>query len=148
MTLDLSPLFHATVGFDHLNRILDEMAEMSQSSSYPPYNISKIGRYSYRISMAVAGFQISDINVVLSEGVLTLSSNGLSEKSEIEYLHKGIATRGFEKKFKLAENIKVSGANMYNGLLNIDLEREIPETLKPKRIEIKDGNPSTFAGKK
>ncbi len=143
MALDLSPLFRATVGFDHLNRMLSELTD-NQLPAYPPYNIVKMGAYLYRITMALAGFESSDINIVLNEGVLVVSSSGPSEPKNTEYLHKGIATRGFERRFQLAEYIKVGNANMDNGLLHIDLERELPENKKPRTIKNRTSSPDNF----
>lgn len=137
-TYDFSPMFRSVVGFDRLNRMLETALE-TEESSYPPYNIEKTGDDSYRVTMAVAGFAPEEIDVVAKENTLTIS--GQQAKSEEEgnktYLYRGIATRAFERRFQLADHIKVGEAKLSNGLLAIDLVREIPEAAKPRSIPVK-----------
>ncbi len=136
MTLDLTPLFQSSIGFDHLDSLVAKMSNITGSSSYPPYNITKVEKYSYKITIALAGFEPKNVDIVLAENILYISSRGVEDKNKKEYLYKGIANRGFEKKFQLAENIKVSGAQMTNGLLDINLEKITPKIIQPIRIEI------------
>ena len=136
--MDLSPLFRATVGFDRMMNLLDSANRLDESApSYPPYNIEKTGEDSYRIAMAVAGFAEEDLDITVKETSLVVT--GKKEKTEEEgatYLHRGIATRAFERRFDLADHIRVTGARLENGLLAIDLVREIPEAMKPRSIKI------------
>lgn len=136
-TLDLSPLFRATVGFDNLSRILDSVTRFDDAQlAYPPYNIVKSGSDDYRITFAVAGFAESDIDVQVENNTLTVKGKSAVEDGTSQYLHRGIAGRSFERRFELADHIRAVGARMENGLLHIDLKREIPEALKPRRIAI------------
>ena len=139
-TFDLSPLYRSTVGFDRMATLMDQLltADTSQPS-YPPYNIEKTGDDAYRISIAVAGFGEADLNIEVKEGQLTVTANKTAdEKAEKPaYLHRGIAERGFERRFQLADHVRVSGADLVNGLLHVDLVREIPEALKPRTIAIR-----------
>ena len=136
MTLDLSSLFHATIGFDDIARILNNFANSEQANTYPPYNISKIDDYTYRISIALAGFEINDISIILEKDILTIKSSGKKKNISENFLYKGIAFRAFEKKFQLADNIKIKEANLKNGLLNIDLLKMIPKEVKKEVINI------------
>ncbi len=138
-TLDLSPLFRATVGFDRMMNTLDSASRVDESAlGYPPYNIEKTGEDAYRISMAVAGFGDSDLDVTVTEQTLVISGRKEAEaKESATYLHRGIATRAFERRFDLAEHIKVVSASLENGLLSIELAREVPEAMKPRTIAIK-----------
>ncbi len=136
MTLDLSSLFHTTIGFDDIARILNNFANSEQANTYPPYNISKIDDYTYRISIALAGFEINDINIILEKDILTIKSSGKKKNITENFLYKGIAFRAFEKKFQLADNIKIKEANLKNGLLNIDLLKMIPKEVKKEVINI------------
>ena len=138
-TYDLSPLFRTSVGFDRLSRLMDAAMQMEGSSkSYPPYNILKTGQDLYRISLAVAGFEETDLHIELNNNQLKVTGNTekTDESNTEEYLYKGIAGRSFERKFQLADHIKVIGASLKNGLLHVDLEREIPESLRPRTIPI------------
>ncbi|WP_342236371.1 Hsp20 family protein [Inquilinus sp. OTU3971] len=141
-TLDLSPLFRSTIGIDRLSRLLDSAPQFDAAApSYPPYNIEKTGEDAYRITMAVAGFGEDDLEVVTSENTLTIRAKATSddeEKSRV-FLHRGIAGRAFERRFQLADYIKVGGATLVNGLLNIDLVREVPEAQKPRTVKIAVG---------
>ena len=136
MKLDLSQLFHTSIGFDHLNRFLEEFSNKSQASVYPPYNILKISEDNYRISIALAGFMAEDIEITLKEMELRITSKGIKNDDKIQYLYKGIANRAFEKKYQLAENIKISGASLKNGMLSIDLKKTPPLQKKAQKIEI------------
>ncbi len=136
-TFDLSPLFRSTVGFDHLSRAFDAALQMSEDAlSYPPYNIEKTGDDAYRVVMAVAGFTADDIEIVSNETVLTVKGKAKSDDSRVTYLHHGIAARAFERRFQLADHIQVTGARLEHGLLAIELVRQLPEALKPRRITI------------
>ena len=145
-TIDFSPAFRSTIGFDRMARLVDAANQASGTAAqpnYPPYNIEKVGEDAYRITMAVAGFGESDIDITVKESSLTVS--GKVEKEEEgenpTFLHRGIAARAFERRFDLADHIIVSGAEIENGLLHIDLVREVPEEKKPRRIAIGSGAP-------
>lgn len=134
---DLAPLYRATVGFDQIADLMDRVlsADVTQPT-YPPYNIEKTADDAYRISLAVAGFTDAELSVEVRENALIVSASKAAEDEAKTFLHRGIATRAFERKFQLADHIRVSGAAHENGMLHIDLVREIPEALKPRRIEI------------
>jgi molecular chaperone IbpA len=135
-TIDFSPLFRHSVGFDRLQRLADSALQNDNgANSYPPYNIEQLGEDGYRISMAVAGFGEADLDVTSKENTLVVSGK-LPEGEGVTYLHRGIAGRAFERRFELAEHIKVSGANLVNGLLQVELTREVPEEKKPRSITI------------
>ncbi|MCL1037617.1 Hsp20 family protein [Shewanella corallii] len=136
---DFSPLFRSAIGFDRLARIAEHAAANNGNSSYPPYNIELLGENRYRITMAVAGFSMEELDII-SEGEKLLIK-GVRKESDTErkYLHQGIAERGFERTFQLADHVIVTGANLENGLLNIELVREIPEAMKARKIEIASG---------
>ena len=139
---DLSPLYRSTVGFDRLFSLLDSVAFNEPGvSSYPHYNIEKFDENAYRITMAVAGFREQDLNIEVKENTLTIrGEKGEEENSDRgEVLHRGIAARGFERRFQLADHVEVLGASLENGLLHVDLKRELPETMKPRTIEIGGG---------
>ena len=137
---DFSPLYRATVGFDQIADIFDRVLTSDvQTSSYPPYNIEKIDEDAYRISLAVAGFSEADLNIEVREKSLNISANK-SEEEKKSYLHRGIATRSFERRFQLADHIHVTGANQSDGMLHIELKREVPEALKPRKIHISGGS--------
>ncbi len=136
-TFDLSPLFRSTVGFDHLTHALDTAFQLSENAlSYPPYNIEKIGEDAYRVAMAVAGFAADDLDIVSNEGVLTVKGKGRPEEDKATYLYRGIAARAFERRFQLADYIRVIDAHLENGMLYVDLARQVPEALKPRRIAV------------
>jgi len=138
-TFDFSPLYRSTIGFDHLANLLDNVtaAERSQSS-YPPYNIELLETDKYRISMAVAGFEEDEINVEVEDNVLFIAASKKNSDVERNYLHQGIAERDFKRQFRLEDHVQVVSATMNNGLLHIELVREIPETMKPRRIAINE----------
>ncbi len=135
-TLDFAPLYRATVGFDRIADLMDRVlsTEVAQPT-YPPYNIEKTAEDAYRISIAVAGFGPDDLTVEVKDGALLVSAKR-SDAPQKTYLHRGIATRAFERRFALADHVRVTGAAHENGMLHIDLVRETPEALKPRRIEI------------
>lgn len=138
-SFDLTPLYRASVGFDRMADMMDRALSADLGApTYPPYNIEKTGEDAYRISIAVAGFSPEDLSVEMKEGAVVISA-ARTEKSGDEgrtYLHRGIATRAFERRFTLAEHIRVTGASHEDGMLHIDLVREVPEALKPRKIEI------------
>ena len=136
---DLSPLYRATVGFDQIADMFDRvLTSDNQTSSYPPYNIEKMDNDAYRISVAVAGFSDADLNVEVRENSLIISAKK-SEEEKKTYLHRSIANRSFERRFELADHVHVTGANHSDGMLHIELKREIPESLKPRKIQISRG---------
>ncbi|HYD71004.1 Hsp20 family protein [Azospirillum sp.] len=135
-TYDLSPLFRSTVGFDRLTRLLEAATNGEEAASYPPYNIEKLGEDAYRITMAVAGFGPEDLEITAQQNSLVVMGKAKKEQEAGQFLYRGIAGRAFERRFQLADFIKVSGASLLNGLLHIDLVREIPETMKPRTIKI------------
>lgn len=136
-TLDFAPLLRSSIGFENLNRLVD-LASRGDGDAYPPYNIEKLGDGSYRIQMAIAGFSRDELDLVIQENMLVVVGRAgePQEGNAREFLHRGIAKRAFERRFQLADTIKVTGASYENGLLNVDLVREIPEHKKPRRISI------------
>ncbi|WP_322989722.1 MULTISPECIES: Hsp20 family protein [unclassified Hoeflea] len=136
--VDFAPLYRSTVGFDRLLTMLDSLAQPDQAQSYPPYNIERTGDTTYRITMAVAGFDEAEISIEAREHALTVKGEKAEEKDAegVEFLYRGIAKRAFERRFQLAEHVEVTGASLRNGLLHIDLTREIPEAMKPRRIPL------------
>lgn len=139
-TYDLSPLFRSTVGFDRLSRLLEHaMTADDASVSYPPYNIEKLGEDAYRITMAVAGFGPEDLDITAQQNSLVVTGKAKKEQEAGQFLYRGIAGRAFERRFQVADFIKVTGANLENGLLHIELVREIPEAMKPRTIKIEAG---------
>jgi molecular chaperone IbpA len=139
--VDFSPLYRSTVGFDRLFTMLDSLAQPEGGQSYPPYNIERTGDDAYRISMAVAGFSESEISIEAHRNVLTIKGERTEESKEggNEVLYRGIAARTFERRFQLADHVEVTGAALKNGLLHIDLKRNIPEEMKPRKIAISNG---------
>ena len=137
---DLAPLYRATVGFDQIADLMDRVLSNDVTQpTYPPYNIEKTADDAYRISLAVAGFTDDDLSIEVRENALIVSAQKAEDDAERTYLHRGIATRAFERKFQLADHIRVAGASHENGMLHVDLVREIPEALKPRRIAIGNG---------
>ncbi|MEM8754907.1 MAG: Hsp20 family protein [Pseudomonadota bacterium] len=138
-SFDLTPLYRSTVGFDRFANLLDQVltADVNQPS-YPPYNIEKTGDDSYRITLAVAGFSMGDLDIEAREGVLVVKGGKAPATGDDAptYLHRGIAERSFERRFQLADHVRADGATLENGLLHIDLVREVPEALKPRKIAI------------
>ena len=145
-TFDFSPLFRSAIGFDHLYSRLDRATRTAQSQpSYPPYNIELLDEDSYRITMAVAGFDNSELNIQTENNVLTITGKKANQKEDRQYLHHGIGERNFEHRFQLADHVKVTGADLTNGLLNIELVREIPEAMKPHNIAINSGSSASVS---
>lgn len=139
-TYDFSPLYRATVGFDRIADLMDRVLSTDVAQpSYPPYNIEKTAEDAYRISLAVAGFSEDELSVEVKDTKLVVSARKNTEAGDATYLHRGIATRAFDRTFQLADHIRVTGASHTNGMLHIDLQREVPEALKPRRIEIAHG---------
>jgi molecular chaperone IbpA len=139
---DFSPLFRSTIGFDRLARLLDNATRVDSAAlAYPPYNIEKTGEDAYRLTMAVAGFGRDEIDVTAHDNSLTVTGKAKNGEDEGRYLHRGIARRTFERRFSLADHIKVVGASLDNGMLHVDLVHEVPEAMKPRKIEIGTGQP-------
>lgn len=134
-TFDFSPLFRSSIGFDRMLNALEAASRVESFDNWPPYDIAKNGEDDYRISMAVAGFSPDELTITQEQNMLIVSGQKAGEDNG-EYLHRGIANRAFQRRFELADHVRVSGANLVNGLLTIDLKREIPEEMKPRRIEI------------
>jgi molecular chaperone IbpA len=140
-TFDLAPLYRATVGFDQIADLMDRvLASDTGGQSYPPFNIEKTGDDAWRISVAVAGFTGDELNVEQRENALVISARKAADEGERTWLHRGIATRAFERRFHLADHVSVTGAVHENGMLHVDLTREVPEALKPRQIAIGNGN--------
>lgn len=137
-TIDLSPLYRSSIGFDRMARLLDAAMRSDGNSAggYPPYNIAVIGENRYAITLAVAGFAEDELELEVENNVLKVQGKKAEDSEQGEYLHKGIAFRSFERKFNLADHVEVIGAELRNGLLTVGLEKVVPESLKPKRIEI------------
>jgi len=138
---DLTPLYRSTVGFDRLANILDNVTRTDGGTTYPPYNIEKTGADTYRISIAVAGFTDTELSIEARDGQLVISGKKEESDEEATFLHRGIATRAFEKRFQLADHVRATDAITKDGLLHIDLVRELPEALKPRKIEIAKSRP-------
>ncbi|PPD43068.1 MAG: molecular chaperone [Methylocystis sp.] len=141
---DLSPLYRQTVGFDRLFNLLDQAGGVEPASAYPPYNIERTGENAYRVTLAVAGFSREELSIETRENALSIkgSREQLQPSDGREVLHQGIAARAFERRFQLADHVVVTGASLVNGLLHVDLVREIPEAQKPRRIEIGAAEPA------
>jgi molecular chaperone IbpA len=137
--LNLDPFWRTTIGFDRLFDLMDENLRFEPEDHYPPYNIVRTGEDSYRISLAVAGFKPEQISVTAHQNTLTVIGRVDQKQGDSEYLYRGIAGRPFERRFNLADYVEVKSASFDNGLLQIELERELPEAMKPRRIEIKTG---------
>jgi len=139
---DFSPLYRSFVGFDRMANLIDAASQQaSAGTSYPPYNVAQLSENAYRIELAVAGFAEEELELESHENVLTIAGSKAeaADNDEAEYLHRGIAERGFERRFQLADHVRVEGAELKNGLLVISLKRELPEALKPRKIAINDG---------
>jgi molecular chaperone IbpA len=149
-TFDLAPLYRSTVGFDRLFSMLDNVAGFDAGApGYPPYNIERTGENNYRISIAVAGFAEPEISIVAKENTLTIKGEKQTKNDESkgDVLYQGIAGRAFERTFQLAEHVEVRGASLENGLLHVDLVREVPEAKKPRQIPIGDAKPKVVEAK-
>ena len=145
---DLTPLYRSTIGFDRLARLMEKTANIDNGGSeYPPYDIQSVDENSYRITMAVAGFSEQELDIELHENTLTIAGRHEDSDDNETYLHRGIAGRDFVRKFELADHMKVTDAHLANGVLSVDLFREVPEEMKPKHIEIKSGEPVSLPKK-
>ena len=133
-TFDLTPLYRTSIGFDRLAQMIDTI-NVDVPTGYPPYNIEKLSDNKYAISMAVSGFDEGNLNIDVKENILTVIGDA-SKEDDKEYLYKGISSRNFERRFRLADYVEVESANLSNGLLNIILKRELPEAMKPRKIQI------------
>jgi len=142
-TYDFSPLYRSAVGFDRMANLLESAARTSQENGWPPYNIETTGENAYRIEIAVAGFKPDELNIEAKENLLTVTGRKTAndDAAARTFLHRGLAERDFERRFQLADYVVVEKADLSNGLLTIDLKRELPEALKPRRIEISAGQP-------
>lgn len=136
---DLSPLYRSTVGFDRVFDLLDTMSKAETGGGYPPYNIERLDENDYRITLAVAGFSEADLEVEVHENTLKIIGARNESDDGREFLYQGIAGRSFERRFQLAEHVRIAGASLVNGLLNVELHREVPETAKPRKIAINNG---------
>lgn len=144
-TFDFSPLYRSTIGFDHLANLLDNVTASERSqSTYPPYNIELLETDNYRISMAVAGFEENQISVEIEDNVLTIAANKSAQDVDRNYLHQGIAERNFKRQFRLEDHVQVVSATLNNGLLHVELVREIPEAMKPRTIAINEQSKKAF----
>ncbi|ADO41371.1 Hsp20 family protein [Ketogulonicigenium vulgare] len=147
-TFNLAPLHRATVGFDQIADMLDRtLSADAGQTNYPPYNIEKTADDAWRISVAVAGFADADLDVELRDHALIVTGRKADDTTTRKFLHRGIATRAFERRFQLADHVRVQGASHENGMLHIDLIREVPEALKPRRIEITSNAPTLVEAK-
>ncbi len=134
---DLTPLYRQSVGFDRFVNLVDSLTNVDgDGGGYPPYNIERMADNEYRISMAVAGFSQADLNIEVKENTLSITGTKPEEKADTKYLHRGLATRAFERRFQLADHVQVKGADLKDGMLAVDLVREIPEAMKPRTIAI------------
>jgi molecular chaperone IbpA len=147
-TFDFTPLFRSTVGFDRLPSLFDAASRLDETPSYPPYNIEKTGTDSYRIVMAVAGFSPDEVSVVAQANSLAITGKTQRDETQAKYLYRGIAARAFERRFDLADHISVTGASLNNGLLSVDLVRQVPEAMKPRTIRVEGAaGPATIDSK-
>jgi molecular chaperone IbpA len=141
-TFDLTPLFRSSVGYDRVSRLMDSALRIDEAQlAYPPYNIEQSSEDAYRITMAVAGFTDAEISITAQENQLVIAGKPAKEEQPKSYLHRGIAGRAFERRFELADHIRVTGASLANGLLAIELKREVPEAMKPRTIAINGVTP-------
>ena len=146
-TIDFTPLYRSAVGFDRMANLLESAARTGEAGGWPPYNIETTGENAYRIEIAVAGFKPDELNIEVKENLLTVTGRRTANDGEDRtFLHRGLAERDFERRFQLADYVVVTEAGLNNGLLTIELKRELPEALKPRRIEINAG-PALIEGK-
>ena len=142
--LDLTPLYKSSIGFDHLANVLDQLTNVDTETGFPPYNIERLGENNFRITMAVAGFGDNDLSIDVKEGTLTIRGEKKNDENKVrQFIHQGIAARNFERRFRLADYVEVSGASLEHGLLHIDLKRELPEAMKPRTISITKSQPTS-----
>ena len=134
---DLSPLYRQSVGFDRFVNLVDSLTNVDgDGGGYPPYNIERVADNAYRISMAVAGFSQSDLDIEVKENTLSIKGTKPEDNADAKYLHRGLANRAFERRFQLADHVQVNGAELKDGMLSVDLVRELPEAMKPRTIAI------------
>jgi molecular chaperone IbpA len=145
-TFDFAPLYRSVVGFDRLADLLESAATETASTGYPPYNIERTAENEYRIEIAVAGFRPDELNVEVKENLLTVQGRKAANDEAKTYLHRGLAERNFERRFQLADYVVVTDANLADGLLSLSLKRELPEALKPRRIDIGTGKATLIEG--
>ena len=145
-SFDFTPLYRTAIGFDRLANAL-ESANRADAGGYPPYNIEMTGEDQYRISLAVAGFSADELDMEVKENVLTVTGKKSDDIADRQYLHRGIATRGFQRSYQLADYVRVDSADLKDGLLHVDLVREVPEAMKPRRIEIRGQDDKLIEGK-
>ena len=138
-TIDFAPLYRSAVGFDRLASLLESASRSDAPTGYPPYNIETVGENAYHIEIAVAGFKPEELNIEAKENTLTVQGRKTANDDARHFLHRGLAERNFERRFQLADYVVVTGADLADGLLSISLERQLPEALKPRRIEIATG---------
>jgi len=146
-TFDPTPFWRSTIGFDRLFDLLDQSARLTTEDAYPPYNIERTGEDQYRIALALAGFSPDEVTITAEQNRLIVEGSR-AQKTETEYLYQGISARSFRRAFNLADHVQVRGASFDNGLLKIDLVREVPEAMKPRRIVINGAKPTTIEQKK
>jgi len=144
--VDLSPLYRSTIGFERLVQLLDSMTAHESDGGFPPYNIERLGENEYRITMAVAGFGRDEIKIEAKETSLVVRGEKAAEDKTRQFLHRGIAARNFERRFQLADYVEVKAADLENGLLHIDLVRNLPERMRPRTIAIGQGSPKQIEG--
>jgi len=148
VTFDFSPFYRSTIGFDRMAQFLENAARVSEvDNGYPPYNIESVGEDRYRVTVAVAGFSQDELEIEVRENVLYVSGQKKDESDDRQYLHRGIAGRGFRRQFRLADHVVVENAGLANGLLTIALVRDLPEAMKPRTIPITTGAPKTVVSK-
>jgi molecular chaperone IbpA len=144
-TIDLTPLYRTIVGFDRMANLIETGARLDTAPGWPPYNIEQTAEDAYKIELAVAGFGPDDLSIELKEGLLTVTGKKTAADEGRTYLHRGIAERGFERRYQLADHVRVTGANLEHGMLSLELVREVPEALKPRKIAINVGRSTASA---
>lgn len=144
-TIDLTPLYRTIVGFDRMAHLIETGSRLDSTTGWPPYNIEQTGDDAYQIELAVAGFGPDDLSIELKEGLLTVTGKKASADEGRNYLHRGIAERGFERRYQLADHVRITGANLEHGMLSVSLVREVPEALKPRKIAITVGSAQASA---
>jgi molecular chaperone IbpA len=144
-TIDLTPLYRTIVGFDRMANLIETGARLDTATGWPPYNIEQTGEDAYQIELAVAGFGPDDLEIELKEGLLTVTGKKVPTDDGRNFIHRGIAERGFERRYQLADHVRVTGANLEHGMLTLSLVREVPEALKPRKISISVGSPQATA---
>lgn len=142
-SIDLGPFYRSSIGYDRVGRLIDNALRTTESSAgYPPYNIEVLDENRYAITLAVAGFKREDLDIAVENGVLSINGGKSAETEQRRFLHQGIANRAFERRFNLAEHVEVTGADLSDGMLTVNLRREVPEAMKPRSIPIEEGNTS------